>query len=543
MGLVGGVSAVGALALAAGEPTRIAKSSQDALAALDSNYLQSAGAQLDSMDEYRASQGVKLLPVGQPKYTVNNNVYQRFDSTWLMTSNVEDWYVTNKSIAKVDPSFYTLLAGYETKNGTSIPADMTLGAQVSKQYLTSDKAGWSLLDQTFFGAVGVLTGYPQNATYPATPGMGVPTDVLWPTNVNQPARGYQSWKPLVKPEYQVLGVPKYEVTDPTQMNNIIKKVVMMFGGDLVRVAKLDRRWMWTTWYDYTFTHQAHPFYFTDEPGCPTDANGQAYTVPTILDDGTQIVPAAMQYVVSIGMGEQANFYDAVPEPFAHVSNLRTYSRMTNVGVMLATFIRGLGYNAIPMLNDTGAHIPIALDAGIGEQSRIDGRVSTPEFGTLTRVYALITDLPMSLDNPVDFQMTEFCTDCKKCAIACPGKALSLETDMTDGTSPNDINAPIPNINTAGKTTWYGNRLNCVHGTALVGNICAICKRACPWNHVSNPWHDRGKWAAINLGSTGRAALLDLYDAFGYGQEVPATKWWNEPVKRIAGYSHLRDTEE
>ena len=99
------------------------------------------------------------------------------------------------------------------------------------------------------------------------------------------------------------------------------------------------------------------------------------------------------------------------------------------------------------------------------------------------------------------------------------------------------------INTTGKTTYYGNRLYCDHGTALVGGGCAICKRACPWNHKASSMHDQGKWAAINLGGVGRSMLLDLYDAFGYGQEIPATNWWNGPVQPITGYTTIRDATE
>jgi len=148
-----------------------------------------------------------------------------------------------------------------------------------------------------------------------------------------------------------------------------------------------------------------------------------------------------------------------------------------------------------------------------------------------------------VDNPIDFQFTEFCQDCKKCAIACPGKALSMETNMTDGSTPNDVKAPLDMMNTTGKTTYYGNRLLCQYGTALVGGGCAICKRVCPWAHKSSDLHDKGKWMAINLGGVGRTALLDMYDAFGYGQNVPASAWWNSPIRPTSGWSTIKDSEE
>lgn len=541
MGLVGGVGAVGALALAAGEPMRVVKSSQSSLAALDSNYLQAtAQPYLDAADEYRAGLGVKKLPVGQPKYTVDRTKCTRFDSTGLVQTSVGDWYYTNKKIANVDPSFYTRMEAIEAQTGTNWGDDVTLSASVAATHLQNNDSGWTLLDQAMTGAVGIICS---GAVYPATPGMGIPNAVKWECNVNQPARGYQSWYPLATPTYQSLKVPKYQVTDPTEMTNILRKVGTNFGADILRVGELDRLWVWNHWYDFDYTHQAYPIYFSDEPDAPLDENGNQYTTPTILSDGTQIIPATMNRVIAVAMGEKAEYYATCPEPFYSGSNTRIYSKAEVYNAMMATFIRGLGYNAIPLLNDTGCKIPSMIDAGIGEQTRIDARLATPEHGTIVRLYEMITDLPLTVDNPIDFQMSEFCQDCKKCAQACPGKALSMETNMTDGSSPNDVGAPLDMVNTTGKTTWYGNRLLCHHGASLVGSGCAICKRVCPWNHMSSDLHDRGKWMAINLGGTGRSALLDMYDAFGYGKEVPASNWWNSPARPVSGWTTIKDAVE
>ena len=539
MGLIGGAGAIGTLAMAAGEPKRIVKSSQSALAALDANYLQGADAFIDAADEYRASLGVKKLPVGQPKFQINSN-YTRFDSTGLMQSNVHDWYVTNKSKAKVDQSFFTRMAAVEQQMGTSMAADDTLKANVAAQHLKNNDSGWTLLDQAFSGATGALSS---PATYPATPGMGINSPVSWYSEVNQPARGFQSWYPLTTPTYKSLGVPQYTVTDPAEMTRILRKVGTNFGADILRVGVLDRRFVWSTWYDTRFGHTSHPIYFSDEPNCPRDSNGNEYTTPTILNDGTQIIPSTMNRVIAVSMVEKSEYYAASPEPFYGASNSRQYSRAEGYNAMMAAFIRGLGYSAIPLLNDTGSKIPSVIDAGIGEQSRIDGRVATPEFGTLNRLYEMITDLPLAPDNPIDFQFTEFCQDCKKCAIACPGKSLSMERDMTDGSTPNDVKAPYDLVNNTGHTSWHGNRQFCYHGSALVGSGCAVCKRACPWNHKSSDLHDRGKWMAINLGGTGRSALLDMYDAFGYGQEVPASNWWQTPARASSGWTTIKDAVE
>lgn len=523
------------MAILSGEPKAIAKSTESALAAMDANYNTPAQKNLDALEEYRASLGVKKRAIGDPKFTVNSN-YQRFNDAALFQSSVKDWYVTNKDKATVPADYYTRFAALEQQNGITLANDASIKSKAAAD--NYDKPGWTLLDYAFAGAIGTISGA---VTFKAQPGRSNPNNLVWPTSVNQAGLGYMSWYDLKTPTYQSMKLPKYEVTDPSLMSHIVKKTAMMFGWDEVGITTLDRRWVWTTWYDSTYTHTSYPVYFTDEPGCPTDENGQAYTVPTVLDDGTEIIPKEMNNVIAFHMGEQTEFYDTCPEEFYAVSNGRAYSKAAVAGSMMATFIRNLGYNAIPMLNDSASHIPMVIEAGLSEQSRIDARTVSPEFGALCRAYAMFTDLPLAPDNPIDFQLSQFCQECKKCATNCPGHALSMETDMTDGSEPNDVGAPLDLINTTGKTTYYGNRLKCDWGASTTGGGCAICKRSCPWNHKASSLHNDGKWAAINLGGVGRGMLLDMYEAFGYGQELPATKWWDKPVIPISGYTTIEDT--
>ena len=49
---------------------------------------------------------------------------------------------------------------------------------------------------------------------------------------------------------------------------------------------------------------------------------------------------------------------------------RGYSMMAYVANLLALFIRGLGYRAIPCGNDTALSVPLAMAAGLGETGRL-----------------------------------------------------------------------------------------------------------------------------------------------------------------------------
>ncbi len=84
-----------------------------------------------------------------------------------------------------------------------------------------------------------------------------------------------------------------------------------------------------------------------------------------------------------------------------------YSHSAFTVASLAEFIRGLGYQAIPSVNDTALSVPFAVEAGIGELSRLN-KLVTPEFGPAVRLCKVFTDLPMACDKPVDFGLVEFC---------------------------------------------------------------------------------------------------------------------------------------
>ena len=81
----------------------------------------------------------------------------------------------------------------------------------------------------------------------------------------------------------------------------------------------------------------------------------------------------------------------------------------------------------PSVNDTALSVPFAVEAGLGKLSRLNKMVS-PEFGAGVRLCKVFTDLPMACDKPIDCGIVEFCKRCKKCAEACPSRALSFDEE-------------------------------------------------------------------------------------------------------------------
>ena len=69
------------------------------------------------------------------------------------------------------------------------------------------------------------------------------------------------------------------------------------------------------------------------------------------------------------------------------------------------------------------HIPIILEAGLGELSRIGELVLNPYVGPRFKSGVITTNLPLLPDKPIDFGLQDFCEKCTKCARECPCQAI------------------------------------------------------------------------------------------------------------------------
>ena len=170
---------------------------------------------------------------------------------------------------------------------------------------------------------------------------------------------------------------------------------MWFGASLVGITNLDRRWVFSHWYDNrSLPHRNPRIFFSDEKGF------EQYDKPTQLKDGTQIIPKEMKYVISLGFEMDYESMTAAPTAIALAgTEMHGYRTIIQTVASLAEFIRGLGFNAIPSSNDTALSVPIAIDVGLGEDARYGGLI-TPEFGPRLRLAKVITDLPLLPNKPI-----------------------------------------------------------------------------------------------------------------------------------------------
>ena len=248
-----------------------------------------------------------------------------------------------------------------------------------------------------------------------------------------------SWNKL-NDANSVMGKPvleKYVVTDTHKMSDEIKKTAKDFGAYRVGIVHINENWVYSK-----------------------DMDGKAVDIP-----------GEYKFAIVMTVKMDGSAIKTSPAFTACTETGYAYSQMAFLVSCMAEFIRNLGYKVIPMGNDTALSIPLAIDAGLGQLGR-NGLLITPEYGPCVRICKLFTDLPLSVDNPIDFGVTEFCKSCNKCAEACEVEAIQTENEPSFRTM-------CPS-NRQGVLRWTVNQDKCYEFWIKNGGECSNCIAACPF---------------------------------------------------------------
>jgi ferredoxin len=141
---------------------------------------------------------------------------------------------------------------------------------------------------------------------------------------------------------------------------------------------------------------------------------------------------------------------------------------------------------------------------------------------------LTTDLPLVVDQPIDFGLQEFCSGCLKCARECPCDAIPFGGKVMFN----------------GYEIWKPDVERCTRYrlTNAKGSACGRCMKTCPINKVVDAdgalLTRVGSWLGINarpLKSLLVPIATWLDDRLGNGKRNPAKKWWfdHEIVNGVA----------
>jgi len=257
------------------------------------------------------------------------------------------------------------------------------------------------------------------------------------------AKPDQSWK-----------MEKYEPEDWKEFTNQLKKVAKFFGAAKVGVTKVDERWLYSG------------------VDLPKGVDTAIVMLVEMEKDGIATSPSMISSAVTA----------------------KAYSKMAFILTCVGEFIRNLGYRAIQCGNDTALSIPLAIDAGLGALGR-NGLLVTKEYGPRVRICKIFTDMPLVCDEP-DYEFIEFlsnfCSNCLKCAQACEKEAISFEK----GT----FCKPFSISNNPGVKKFYIDPEKCFEFWVENGNDCdcSNCIAACPFSKIGKKISAEEFWNKIDL---------------------------------------------
>ena len=238
-------------------------------------------------------------------------------------------------------------------------------------------------------------------------------------------------------------------------------------------------------------------------------------------DGREIQPGHRYAIVMLIDQGYDTMEGASGDDFiSGAQSMRAYMRGGVIAGVMAEHIRGLGFAARAQTNADSEvlHIPLILQAGLGELSRIGELVLNPFVGPRFKSVVITTDMPLDVDSPIDFGLQSFCQHCRKCARECPCDAIS----WGDKVMFNGYEMWKPDVERCARYRITNQR----------GLACGRCMKTCPLNKVVTWDGPIATQVASWLGIHARwlkpllvpvATWLD--DRLGYGVRNPVKKWW------------------
>jgi reductive dehalogenase len=270
----------------------------------------------------------------------------------------------------------------------------------------------------------------------------------------------------------------------------LKKVATFCGVGELGVCEYDERWM----YSSLFTKEGSG----DKPQeIPSDIPNVIVTLEPMDQELIRTVPSALSGAAT-GLGYT---FDGVAI------------------ITLAQYIRNMGYRAYASLNDSALAIPLAMQAGLGEEGR-SGLLINEKYGPRFRIGKIFTDMPLEINKPTKFGVKEFCQQCDRCAEACPPKAIPFG-------EPSQLIHSESNIK--GVTKWTPSAEKCFNFWSNQNTDCIICVRSCPYNRDFSKQLNRW-WLKLAMGPL-RKLALKLDDWFIDRGRLKSSWWWRPELSK------------
>jgi reductive dehalogenase len=231
---------------------------------------------------------------------------------------------------------------------------------------------------------------------------------------------------------------------PSENTRIIKEIIKYLGSDLCGICLLNQA--------YTYSHVGRgPEHYGEE------------------------IKLKHKYAIAFALEMDLGMVAAAPKEPVIVETGKKYVEAAKISIIVADFIRYLGYPArahIAGSNYQAVLPPLAWLAGLGELGRL-GILITSKYGPRARLGLVTTDLPLLEDKPKKLGIQNFCQKCQKCARNCPAQAISYEQKVEEN----------------GVLKWVLNREECYKFWRKAGTDCAVCIYVCPYSKSDNAFHN------------------------------------------------------
>jgi reductive dehalogenase len=302
----------------------------------------------------------------------------------------------------------------------------------------------------------------------------------------QKMREKQQKKDMKQVNYDIQKTQKFKVEDPKEMTQFLKKLAIFYGADLVGIAPFDPKWI--------YTHDRM--------------------------DREYIIPKKIKFAIVVAVEMDYTAINTSPKMPGGIATGLGYSKQAFLRTLLSSFIKNLGYEAIPAGNALGLSVPLAIEAGLGGFGR-HGLLITKKYGPRVRVAKILTDIPLVADKP-DYKFAKsvekFCETCLTCAERCPSASIPFDKKISYKT--HSVS------NNPGVKKWYVDVESCYMFWVENGGDCSNCISDCEYNHIYTWPHKVANWIVMNI-----PFLNPIWPyigrLLGYGGNKSAKKFWKK----------------
>ena len=427
---------------------------------------------------------------------------------------VEDFPYEIREDYKPRPSYSTVHAhaffgrqleamGLEVDKEALAQGDVML--ENSNYHFHPDKKGFDQLSKATMAGAWAISNATVGPSPGAVAGFGLHT---WRQKTDKDPRALM--------DHDWVRKEKYTFPSKEEAASAIKRAARLYGADLVGITKRDPRWDYSEFFNYIPEPGREMFPMPPRSMEEFEQLGEYMKnwTPDKWTYGWEKAGFTPKTVVVLAFEMDYEGIASATSEIASAAVGEGYTRMAKTAYQLAVFFRQLGYNAIPCGNDTGMSIPYAIAAGLGEGSRM-GQLINYKYGPRVRLAKVYTDFELTAyDKPKLFGVLEFCKRCKRCAEACPSKAISFDDEPSfEPTHEHKDNAY---FNFTGVKKWYLDSKLCFKQWAEGDVDCTNCLCSCPYNKP-NFWHHR-LVDSINKAMPGpvHSVMKELDEVFGYG---------------------------